>query len=145
MRRRLAWIGKKALLPNTAYGTDKGIGGIGGALSPWGALNAQIFAASFNTPPDTAGKPPILVNGDYVFTKVVAAPGTILVQNSLGTYTGPLVVLSQGGGNCTVCGGLDLTAHFFSASGHPADDGAYAVNWTSLRISICKRCAVHRE
>jgi hypothetical protein len=133
--KRLAWIGRKAIMPATAYGTDKGLGGIGGALSPFGGVDAQIFAASFNVPPNTAGQPPILVNGNYTFTQEVAAPGTILVQNSLGTYTGPLVVLSQAGGNCTVCGGLNLTAHFFSASGQPADDGVYDVNWTSLQAA----------
>jgi hypothetical protein len=133
--KRLAWVGKKALLPAKAYGTDKGIGGIGGALSPWGALNAQIFAAEFGVPPNTVGQPPVLTYGNFYFTQAVDAPGSILVQASLGTYTGPLVVLSQGGGNCTVCGGLNLTAHFYSVSGTPADDGVYEVNWTSVQAS----------
>ena len=133
--KRLAWLGKKAMMPAVAYGTDKGLGGIGGALSPFGGVDAQIFAASFNVPPDTVGRPPILVNGNYFFTKNVEAPGSILIQSSLGTYTGPLAVLSQGGGNCAVCGGLDLTAHFYSVSGHPADDGVYEVNWTSVQAS----------
>lgn len=133
--KRLAWIGKKIVMPATAYGTDKGLGGIGTFLSPWGGVDAQIFAADFDVPPDTVNRPPILTNGSYTFTQTVAAPGTILVQNSLGTYTGPLVVLSQGGGNCTVCGGLNLTAHFYSVSGHPADDGIYEVNWTSVQAS----------
>ena len=133
--KRVAWVGKKTLLPSKAYATDKGIGGIGGALSPFGALNAQIFAAEFNTPPNTIGQPPVLVNGNYTFSSEVVSPGTILVQNSLGNLTGPLVVLSQGGGNCQACGQLRLTAHFFSASGNAADDGVYEVNWTSVQAS----------
>lgn len=133
--KRLAWIGKSTFGVRTAYATDAGLGGIGGFLSPFGALDALICAASFNVPPNAVGALPDLVNGNCPFTYNLASPGSILVQSSLGQYTGPLVVLSQGGGNCTNCGGLELKAHFYSASGSPADDGVYDVNWISVQAS----------
>jgi hypothetical protein len=118
-----------------AYGFDAGIGGFGSLASPFGALDAQIFAAEFGGPENVVGSPPDTVNGNYHFTMSVTPPGSILVQSSLGNLTGPLVVLSQGGGNCEACGGLQLTAKFYSVSDSAANDGVNEVNWTSVQAS----------
>lgn len=131
---RLASIGRRTLGIRPAYATDKGLGGIGSTLSDWGGINAQIFVANFDVPPNALDAPPVDV-GNYTFTYEFANPGSILIKSSLGNVTGPLLVLSQGGGNCTACGGLYLRANFFSASGSAADDGTYDVNWTSVQAS----------
>jgi hypothetical protein len=132
---RLASIGHKTFGIRRAYAADKGLGGIGSTLSPFGILDASIGAATFSVGPQTIGAPPV-DEGDITFTDSVTAPGSILVQNTLGNAAfGPLVVLSQGGGACTGCGGLYLRADFFSASTTAADDGVYEVNWRSVQAS----------
>ncbi|MGK2962826.1 MAG: hypothetical protein ACSLFK_11860 [Gemmatimonadaceae bacterium] len=130
---RLASIWTSTVGVRTAYATDKGLGGIGSILSPWRGLKALIFAATFEN--DVVGQPPTKDNGDFDFEYHVTAPGSIVVSSGLGNMTGPLVVLSQGGGACANCGGLELRAKFFSASGQPADDGVYEINWTSVQSS----------
>ncbi len=132
--RRLAWIGKRTLGISTAYASHAGLGGIGGTMSPFGPVDVQIFAASFNHAAGTAA-PDTGNAAKFTFTDSVSAPGSILVQASLGEYTGPLLVMSQGGGNCNNCGGLLVQANLYSASGAAADDGVYEVNWTSVQAS----------
>jgi hypothetical protein len=131
---RLAAFGRNTFGVRKAYASDKGLGGIGSTLSPWGALDALIFATSFNAP-HAVGSPPVGTVGNFTFTQSFTSPGSILVQSALGNLGGPLVVLSQGGGACSTCGGLELRANFFSASANAADDGVYEVNWKSVQAS----------
>lgn len=131
---RLASMGRRTFGIRTAFATDKGLGGIGSTLSAWGGINAQIFLANFDVPPNALNAPPVDV-GNNDFDYDAKSPGSVLVQSGLGDLTGPLVVLTQAGGNCTDCGGLFLKAKFFSASGSAADDGTYDVNWTSVQAS----------
>lgn len=130
---RLASLWTNTVGVRTAYATDKGLGGIGSILSPWGGLKALIFAATFDG--DVVGQPPVKDNGDFDFEYHATPPGSIVVRDTLGNMGGKLVVLSQGGGACANCGGLELRAKFFSASGQPADDGVYEINWTSVQAS----------
>ena len=136
MMNRFASFGRKTFGIRNAYATDRGLGGIGSTLSAWGGLNALVFAAEFNVPPNTLNQQPVDV-GNYDFDILVTNPsGSVLVKSSLGNYTGPLAVLSQGGGNCTNCGGLWLTAKFFSNSaGAVANAGTYDVTWKSLQAA----------
>ena len=130
---RLAWLGKRALSVNVAYAGHGGLGGLGGGISPFGPVDLMVFRATFSTPPNVVGQQPVAEVGTFQPISATA-PGSILVQNSLGQYTGPLVVLSQAGGNCTSCGGLLLQGNLFSASGSsPASDGVYEATWTSLQ------------
>jgi hypothetical protein len=131
---RLAALGRKTFGVRRAYAVDKGLGGIGSTLSPFGVVESSIFSTQFNSP-HSVGSPPVDTVGNFIFTQSVTAPGSILVQNSLGNLTGPLVVLSQGGGACTNCGGLQLTLNLYSVSGTPADDGVYEFNWRSVQSS----------
>ena len=132
---RLASIGRKTFGVQRAYAADKGLGGIGSTLSPWGILESQVFAGSFNVPPNTIGSVPVN-EGNFTFTSSVTAPGSIQVQSSLGNSSGgSLVVLSQGGGACANCGGLFLRANIYSESGVAADDGVYQVNWKSVQAA----------
>ncbi len=118
----------------SAYAGDKGLGGIGSTLSPFGVVESVIFGTGFNAP-HGVGSAPVATEGNFTFTQTVTSPGSILVQNGLGDLTGPLAVLSQGGGACAACGGLELRTFFYSASGTPADDGVYAVSWKSVNSS----------
>ena len=131
---RLATLGRKTFGVRRAYAADKGLGGIGSLLSPFGVVEASIFSTQFNSP-HSVGSAPALTEGNFSFSSSATAPGSILVQNALGNLTGPLVVLSQGGGACSSCGGLELTLHLYSASGTPADDGVYEFNWKSVQTS----------
>ena len=131
---RLASFGRNTIGVRRAYASDKGLGGIGSFLSPWGALDALIFGTNFNAP-HVVGSAPDSTEGSFTFTQFVTSPGSILIQNGLGNLTGQLVVLSQGGGACASCGGLELRGHFFSASGDAADDGVYEINWTSVQTA----------
>jgi hypothetical protein len=130
---RLAWIGRRALSVNVAYAAHGGLGGLGGGISPFQGLDLMVFHATFSTPPNVVGQQPVTPEVGTFQPINATAPGSILVQNSLGQYTGPLVVLSQAGGNCTNCGGLLLQGNLFSASGSPAADGVYEATWTSLQ------------
>ena len=130
--KRLAWIGKRALSVNVAYGSHGGLGGDGGFISPFGAVDLMVFHATFSTPPNVVGQAPGAPEVG-TFTQSATSPGTILVQSSLGQYTGPLAVLSQAGGNCNNCGGLLLQGNLFTASGSPASDGVFEATWNSLQ------------
>ncbi len=132
--KRLAWIGKRTFGVNVAYATHGGLGGLGGTGSPFGAVDLMVFHATFSTPPNVIGQPPVAPEVG-TFTQAAKAPGTILVQNSLGQYTGPLAVLSQAGGNCKNCGGLLLQGNLFSASASPSSDGVFDATWTSVQAA----------
>jgi len=132
--KRLASIGSRTFGVSKAYASHAGLGGIGEALSPWGGLDLLVFAGSFNAP-HVVGSPPV-TTGTFGFTMDVTAPGSILVQSSLGEYTGPLVVLKQAGGNCgDACGRLLFQANLHSASSSAADEGVYDVSWISLQTA----------
>ena len=130
---RLAWMGRRALNPNVAYAGHGGLGGLGGGISPFSLVDLMVFHATFSTPPNVIGQQPTTPEVGTFQPITATAPGSILVQNSLGQYTGPLAVLMQAGGNCANCGGLLLQGNLFSASGSPAADGVYQATWTSLQ------------
>ena len=62
-----------------------------------------------------------------------AMPFSIAVQSSLGDLTTKPVVLNQAGGNCTLCGGLELTGTATTPPEVDATSGVYIVRWTSLQ------------
>jgi hypothetical protein len=131
---RLAAFGGKTFGIRSLYAADKGLGGIGSTLSPWGPVDARIFTTGFNSP-HQIGSPPQEVEGSYTFSYAATAPGSILIQGSLGDLSGPLVVMNQGGGACANCGSLEMRAHFYSESGTAADDGVYEINWRSVQAA----------
>ncbi len=141
--RRVASFPAKLISVSTAFAGHGGLGGLGGSLSPFGAVERRIFSANFSadaigsTPPEnTAGYPDI-----GVWSRVFATPpGSVLVQATLGTSPNSLdrpVVLRQAGGACAACGGLDLwgQAKTSGVAGAFADAGVYVVRWRSLQSS----------
>ncbi|MBA3340439.1 MAG: hypothetical protein H0T48_01235 [Gemmatimonadaceae bacterium] len=130
--RRLASLVKSAFTVRRAYAAHGGLGGIsGGGLSPFGGVDLLVFSADFSS---TAGLPPEAPNVGTWLKAEATPPGSILVQASLGTLTNSPVVLSQGGGNCSTCGGLDLWGGLNSSSASiVASDGLYRVEWSSLQ------------
>ncbi len=127
--KRLAWIAKKAMTPEPLYAVHGGLGGLGSGLSPYGAVDVQVFNSTFSS--DAAGAPPGNPETGTWFQEVTQ-PGSILVQTSLGLLNSNLVVLNQGGGNCNKCGGLLLKGNL-SSSGPAATDGVYQVEFVALQ------------
>ena len=138
MVKRLAWLAKKAVTPQTAYAVHGGLGGLGPGLSPHGAVDREIFLSTFTD--DAVGLPP--GNGETgTWTQQIKPPGSILVQSSLGQHNQKLVVLNQSGGNCAKCFGLLLQGNLFSA-GSAASSGIYDVEWISLQDAANMKEAV---
>ena len=119
-----------ALTPRTAYAAHGGLGGLTGRLSPFGGVELTFFRATFTA--DATGQPPGAPETGSWTTVVAVPPGSITVQPSLGNLTAKPVVLNQGGGNCTVCGGLELTGTATTATEVDATSGVYIVRWMSL-------------
>ena len=128
---RLAWMAKRAVTPQSAYAGHGGLGGLGGGFSPVGAVDLEVFRATFTN--DTVGnKPGTPETGTWEIV-TLTPPGSILVQNSLGQQSSKLVVLNQSGGNCTKnCGGLYLRGNFESA-GTQATTGTYDAEFDALQ------------
>lgn len=135
---RLAWLAKQAVTPKSAYAVHGGLGGLGGGLSPHGAVDLQVFNATFTN--DVAGSPPGAPETG-TWTQQVKSPGTILVQNSLGQRNDKLVVLDQSGGNCAKCFGLLLQGNLYTA-GPAAAEGVYDAEWISLQDNANMKEAV---
>ena len=116
--KRVAWHAKRAVTPRNLFAVHGGLGGLGGGLSPWSAVDRLVFHASFSS--DAVGSPPgTPETGSW--TSSVTPPGSILVQNSLGNHNSKLVVMSQAGGACARCGGLFLNGHLEAAAGAVAN------------------------
>ncbi|MDP9179151.1 MAG: hypothetical protein M3O61_15860, partial [Gemmatimonadota bacterium] len=135
--RHLAYRAGSLLSVRKAYAAHGGLGGLTEDLSPFGPVDRQVFFATFdNLAPGTTPEEGSLPAPDVgSWTKVFAdEPGSILVQNSLGDLSANPVVLSQGGGACAHCGGLDLWGQLnSSATGVYATNGEYTVTWESLQ------------
>ncbi|HSA55952.1 MAG TPA: hypothetical protein VLE53_09615, partial [Gemmatimonadaceae bacterium] len=89
----------------------------------------------FETAGDAPGAPPTVTNfpGDD-WTDNAKAPGTILVQSSIGDLIDQPVVLSQAGGACNKnCGGLELSANVYDDGTGVANSGRYEVHGSSLQ------------
>jgi len=136
--KRLAWLTKKALGPNVAYAVHGGLGGLGGGLSPFGAVDRRVFQESFSD--ESIGTTPVSASPGTWFADA-KPPGSILVQSSLGERNDPLVVLDQSGGNCKNCFGLLLQGTLFTASS-PASAGVYDIEWLSLQDAANMKEAV---
>lgn len=116
--------------PRPAYAAHGGLGGLSEEMSPFGGVELTFFKATFTS--DAVGLPPGAPETGNWTTITADAPGSITVQNALGDLTAKPVVLNQAGGNCTVCGGLQLTGTVTTASEVDANSGVYVVRWTSL-------------
>ena len=119
------------LTPRTAYAAHGGLGGLTGRLSPFGGVELTFFRATFTA--DATGQPPGVPETGSWTTVVAVPPGSITVQSSLGDLTTKPVVLNQAGGNCTLCGGLELTGTATTPPEVDATSGVYIVRWTSLQ------------
>jgi hypothetical protein len=117
--------------PRRAYAAHGGLGGLGDRMSPFGGVELTFFRATFTS--DAIAQPPGTPETGSWTTVVVVPPGSITVQASLGDLTTKPVVLNQAGGNCTQCGGLQLTGTATTASEVDATSGIYVVRWTSLQ------------
>ena len=115
-----------ALSPRPLYAAHSFVSGGVQNLSPFDGLGLRIFQATFTN--DVIGQPPGPPDIG-TFTQTVQPPGSILVQASLADLLTQPVVLSQGGGNCEACGGLELAGTMFTASGFPATIGVYSIVW----------------
>ncbi|HKY96585.1 MAG TPA: hypothetical protein VJL35_01910 [Gemmatimonadaceae bacterium] len=135
---RLAWYAKRALTPEPLYAVHGGLGGLGGKLSPFGAVDRLVFNEDFSD--DSIGKTPKTAAPGTWATQWTS-PGSILVRASLGNVNNPIVVLDQGGGNCAKCGGLLMQGNLFSASS-AASAGIYDVGFIALQDAANMKEAV---
>ena len=115
-----------AISPRPLYASHSYVAGSVRTLSPFDGLGLRVFQATFTN--DAIGQPPGPPDIG-TFTQTVVPPGSILVQASLADLLNKPVVLSQGGGNCEACGGLELAGTMFTASSSPATHGIYSVVW----------------
>jgi hypothetical protein len=123
-------MAKRAVTPQSAYAGHGGLGGLGGGFSPVGAVDLEIFRATFTN--NTVGVAPGAPETG-TWTQATKPPGSILVQSSLGQQSSNLAVLNQGGGNCKTCFGLLLQGNLEHAGTAFATTGKYDVEWTSLQ------------
>ena len=117
--------------PRPAYAAHGGLGGLTSRLSPFGGVELTFFRATFTA--DVTGQPPGAPETGSWTTVVAVPPGSITVQPSLGDLTGQPVVLNQAGGNCTQCGGLELTGTATTPPEVDATSGVYIVRWMSVQ------------
>jgi hypothetical protein len=137
---RLAWIAKRAVTPQSAFAGHGGLGGLGGGFSPVGAVDLEVFRATFTN--NTVGIAPGAPETGNWQIVTLTPPGSIVVQSSLGQQNSKLVVLNQSGGNCTKnCGGLYLRGNLESASGQ-ATDGTYDAEFVALQAQSNMKEAV---
>ena len=132
---RLASAALDFVRPTPLYAGHGGLGGSTTKLSPFGGVDRTIFRATFSTP-----LTPAPYQADKGLFDIVTAtpPGSITIQPSIGDPQLGLndrpIVLSQGGGNCTQCGGLMLRGVVTTgATGQTASYGTYVASWQSLQ------------
>ena len=117
--------------PQRAYAAHGGLGGLTGRMSPFGGVELTFFQANFTA--DATGQPPSTPQTGSWTTIVAVPPGTISVESSLGDLTEKPVVLNQAGGNCTQCGGLELTGTATTSPEVDVTSGVYIVRWRSVQ------------
>jgi hypothetical protein len=137
--KRLAWLAKKAITPEPLYAVHGGLGGLGGGLSPFGAIDREVFRATF-TNDDAGSKPGTPETGTWTVDSA-KAPGTIVVGSSLGDITNNLAVLNQSGGNCGTCFGLLLEGTLETA-GTADSVGVYEAEFDALQAQANMKEAV---
>ena len=138
--KRLAWHAKRAVTPTSLYAVHGGLGGLGEDISPHGAVDLEVFRSTFTN--DTVGQPPGTPETGTWSIVTLTAPGTILVQESLGQQASKLAVLNQAGGNCRKnCGGLFLRGNL-ETSGPAASDGVYEAEFDALQAQTNMKEAV---
>jgi hypothetical protein len=137
--RRLAWLAKKAVTPEPLYAVHGGLGGLGGGLSPFGAVDREVFKATFTS--DAIGQQPGTPETGTWSTIFATAPGSITVQGSLGQQSSNLAVLNQSGGNCAKCGGLLLEGRLETA-GTADSIGVYDAQFVALQAQSNMKEAV---
>jgi hypothetical protein len=137
--RRLAWLAKKAVTPEPLYAVHGGLGGLGGGLSPFGAIDREVFRATF-TGDEAGSKPGTPETGTWTVDSV-KAPGSIVVAGSLGDITNNLAVLNQSGGNCGTCFGLLLEGTLETA-GVADSAGIYEAEFDALQAQSNMKEAV---
>lgn len=139
--KRLAWTAKRTFAPQPLFAVHGGLGGLGGKFSPHQAVDLLVFDATFDN--DVAGQFPAQpAVGSFTAASFATAPGSILVQTSLGQRNSPLVVLTQAGGNCANCGGLLLEGRLATESpGTYATEGVYEAQWISLQAGPTMKSA----
>jgi hypothetical protein len=144
--KRLAYFGKQTFGVKTAYAVHGGLGGLGGGLSPFGGVNTEVFHATFENV--AAGTTPDSLSAEVGKWKpvTVTAPGSILVQSSLGnSATGNLVVLNQAGGACRQCGGLLMQGNLLIAAGGSAPTyGIYEVTFIAFQDGPTMKAATFK-
>ena len=117
--------------PRPLYAAHGGLGGLSEAMSPFGGVELTFFRSTFtgdalNAPPGAPEK--------GAWTSIVAdAPGSITVQSALADMATKPVVLNQAGGNCTVCGGLELRGEATTASEVDAATGVFIARWDAVQ------------
>jgi len=132
---RLASAALDLVTPTPLYAGHGGLGGSTPKLSPFGGVDRYIFKATFSTP---LTQPTYQADKGLFDIVTATPPGSITIQPSLGDpqlglNDGPMV-LSQGGGNCVQCGGLQLRGVVTSSTaGQSASYGTYVVSWQSLQ------------
>lgn len=132
---RLAGYGFAALSPEPLYATDAGKIGTFPKISPIGPVDPYIFDGYFDN--DPVGPFPLLTSAaeEGQWWDTVTSPGSLTVQTSTAFTTGQIdtvLVLSQGGGNCTnTCGGL-LLAGSVESFPNPGR-GVQDVRWESMQ------------
>jgi hypothetical protein len=136
--RRVAFLAKSMVTPTPLYAVHGGLGGLGGGISPFGAVDLEVFHATFTA--DTVGKAPGNPEAGS-WSQQFKAPGSILVRHGLGDDTTNLAVLDQGGGNCGKCFGLLLQGNL-ATEGAAASAGIYDTQWTSLQDNANMKEAV---
>ena len=132
-------MAKRAVTPQSAFAGHGGLGGLGGGFSPVGAVDLEVFRATFTN--NTAGQQPSAPETGTWQIVTLTPPGSITVQNSLGQQNSKLVVLNQSGGNCKNCGGLYLRGNFENA-GTQATTGVYDAEFDALQAQSNMKEAV---
>ena len=130
MTKRFAHFVTRAFTPEPLYAVHGGLGGLGGGLSPFSAVDLTIFQSLLSG--QTLGAPPTADAG--ALTSDITDPGMTEVRASLGFYNDTVIVLRRKPGQCFNCGNLLLKANFVDeSSGSGSNVGIYDISWMSLQ------------
>jgi hypothetical protein len=130
MTKRFARFVGRVFSPEPLYAVHGGLGGLGGGLSPFSAVDLTLFQSLLSG--QTVGAPPTAEAG--ALTSDITDPGMAEVRASLGFYNDTLIVLRRKPGQCFNCGNLLLKANLVDeSSGGGSDVGIYDVSWMSLQ------------
>lgn len=131
--------------PRPLYAIHAGVTGVTRGLSPFGTVNRDLFLASFDAvalgPITTATRPE---KGSWS-TASVERPGSITVEAPSGALATRHALLNQAGGNCALCGALQLTGRMAAEKpGEVADEGVYEAEWTLVQDKPSVKAAPFR-